>query len=608
MRFNHCDWQKSVCGLLALIGLTLVVLLGCDARVVNQEDVSEDAAQRVEDNILPPLLDESSVVMRNLMNLLPALPEICATRLARLGSFVSSVAALGRPEVAFDDEDGTWEMRWRNVILGDNDGPPTTDAEALPVDITMTVAFRSEGFATLRAIPFTLAARSELRTTGEPPAFAAGDEGFFLFQDAETGEWTLRWRALDTPKVFAGQIDAPMVSRLLKRIGNGPEVSSLTIGNTQAVTFSETTAVDEEKGFTFFVEPGETVRFRLRIGLAGDEPQGISREQLRIGGDDQLLPANQDPADFHLASNVPIVATTMPRYIPGSDFGSFIWQDIEVNNCRPGEDQWRIRFSKNTATRTFSGAVEGQEDDDGNVILSATPVGSCPDGSVGEKSLEYDCPLEDDIESGYDVCVTAGTRLLVSLAVDDTFAPGLVFIGGEEEEFPERPSPGAFPPSPDPFTIFFDIDLTELQSPRALEFRDSAVVMRGNNEDRALFQLNPAQVSLEPLCSIPGEQPRVRFTGQGEYSTERFGGSLYVLNDVEFTHANLDTLRDGRRFPDRGEIRLETRQEDENADIIALPERTLMQDDTITIPVDVEVFVNNVLFTFTDRPIDLTVE
>jgi hypothetical protein len=608
MRFNRCDWQKSVCGLLALIGLTLVVLLGCDARVVDQEDVSEDAAQRVEDNILPPLLDESSVVMRNLMNLLPALPEICATRLARLGSFVSSVAALGRPEVVFDNEDGTWEMRWRNVILGDNDGSPTTDTEALPVDITMTVTFRFEDLATLRAMPFTLAAYSELRTTGEPPAFAAGHEGFFLFQDAATGEWTLRWRALDTSKVFAGQIDAPMVSRLFKRIGNGPEVSSLSISNAQVVTFSETTAVDEDKGFTFFVKPGETVHFQLRSGPVGDEPQEISREQLRIGGDDNLLPANQDPADFRLASNVPIVATTVPGYIPGSDFGSFIWQDIGVNNCRPGEDQWRLRFSKNTATRTFAGNVEGREDGDGNVVLRATPVGSCPAGSGGDRSLEYDCPLQDDNESGYDVCVTTGTRLLVNLAVDDTLDPGLAFIGGEE--FPERPSPGAFPPSPDPFTILFDIDLTELQSPRALEFRDSSVVMRGNNEDRALFQLNPAQVSLEPLCGIPGEQkqPRVRFTGQGEYSTERFEGGLYVLNDVEFTQANLDTLLDGRRFPDRGEIRLETRQEGENADIIALPERTLMQDDTVTIPVDVEVVVNNVLFTFTNRSFDLTVE
>lgn len=608
MRFNRCGWQKSVCGLLVLLGLASAVLLGCDARVVNQDDVSEDAAQRVEDNVLPLLLDESSVVLRDLTNLLSALPEICATRLARLGSFVSSVAALGRPQVTLNDEDGTWEMRWQNVVLGDHDGPPTADAEALPVDITMTVTFRSENFTPLQAIPFTLAASSGLQTTGEPPAFAAGEEGFFLFQDAATGEWTLRWRALDTPKVFAGQIEAPIVSRLFKRVGNGPEVSSLAINNAQAVTFSETTAVGEEKGFTFFVRPGEVIRFQLRIGPEGSDPESVSREQLRIGGNDQLLPADQDPMDFLLVSNVPIDTTTRPTYSPGSDVGSFVWQDLEVSNCNPGEDQWRVRFSKNTDTRTFSGNIESQEDGDGNVVLSVTPVGGCPAVDSSGGSLEYNCFLQDDVESGYDVCVTTGTRLLFSLAVGDVLDPGLVFIGGEDT--PGRPAPGAFPPSPDPVTILFDIALTELQSSRALTFSGSTVVMRGNNEDRAFFQLNPDQVSLEPLCSVPSEQkqPRVRFTGEGEYSTQRFEGSVYVLNDVEFTHADLDTLLDGRRFPDRGEIRLETRQEEENADIVALPERTIMQGDTTTIPVAVEVFVNNVLFTFTDQPIDLTVE
>lgn len=611
MPFSRRSWYQSGCALIALVGLITAVLLGCEARVVDEDDVLDDVAQRVEDNTLPRLLDESSVVLRNLMNLLAAFPEICATRLAALGSFTSSLAALGRPDTVTlddDEEEGAWHMRWRNVVLGDSDGPPTADADALPVDITLTVFFRNQDFTTLQAVPFALAAPSDLRTTGEPPAFAAGAEGFFLFQDAATGEWTLRWRALGTPKVFEGRIAGARVSRLINRLENGSEVSSLAINNAQVVTFSETTGVGEEKGFTFFAEPGEAVLFQLRIGPEGAEPQEISRDQLRIGGDDQPLPADQEPAEFLLASNVPIGSTTMPMYVPGVDVGTFIWQDIDTNDCGPAEDQWRIRVSTDATRRTFSGTIEGLEDDDDAVGLRAFPVGSCPAGNAAGAALEYSCPLRDAVDSGYDICVTTGARVLFDPEVDGRPDPGLVFIGAEQQ--PDRLSPGAFPPSPDPFTILFDITITESQSPRELEFDESLVVMRGNNEDAGTFQLNPDQVSLEPLCSVPGEQtqPRVRLTGEGEYATERFEGSIYVLGNVQFTDANVDSLRDGRRFPDRGVVRLETREAAEDADIVVQPEDITTQGNVTTSFVDVGVFVNNVLFTFRDQPITLTVE
>ena len=66
-----------------------------------------------------------------------------------------------------------------------------------------------------------------------------------------------------------------------------------TAANT--ITFQETTAVEEEKGITFFVRPGERLRFRLRLGPVGGSAQAITSEQLRIGAADQLLPTSLDP-------------------------------------------------------------------------------------------------------------------------------------------------------------------------------------------------------------------------------------------------------------------------------------------------------------------------
>ena len=65
-----------------LIVLVLGVLLGCTEDTTEQEDVSRDATQRVETNLLPELTDESEVVLRNLLNFLAVLPQTCAQPLA----------------------------------------------------------------------------------------------------------------------------------------------------------------------------------------------------------------------------------------------------------------------------------------------------------------------------------------------------------------------------------------------------------------------------------------------------------------------------------------------------------------------------------------------
>jgi hypothetical protein len=368
--------------------ILLVSLLcaGC-TQEVDEDDVFDDARRQVEQNVLPEMVDESQAVLRNLLNFLAALPQLCATPIAALGRYESALPGLGRPDsVELDDDgdgDGEWTLTWRNRVLGDND-PPTVNTDIPRVDITLQLFYLSQRGAPLRAIPFSLAPQTALTLVGEPPSYAAGDtEGFFLSQDAQSGQWRLRWRALNTPKVFEGNIRVESGAfGVIRRIADGASnaVTSLDVNDSaNIIEFTETTAVTDEKGFTFFVRPGERVQFQLALGPVNGSSQSITREQLRIGADDQPLPVNLDVTDFTLSSLLPGDPTGAPMITQGTDLGTFIWQDVVTNDCNAAEDRWRIRFSRPTGAPLFSGTVSSP-DDDGNVFIrSARPVGSCPD-------------------------------------------------------------------------------------------------------------------------------------------------------------------------------------------------------------------------------------
>jgi hypothetical protein len=619
-------WRARLCLLLGLVLLTVSGLSACNDDVTDPDDVMSDAERRVEETLLPVLTDESEVVLRYLLNILAALPEICATPLAELGSFTSSLPALQRAQQqvgdtpTLDEDDGSWEVTWRDAVLGDDEAPLTVDTDTPSVNLTLTIFFRASNFATLVAVPFTLAPPAVVQTVADPPTCATvTNEGFFLVQDAVTGEWTLSWCALGETKVFEGEITAQAISRLIRRRSTDAQsvVTSLTINDaTTSVSFNESTAPSDDKGFRFFVRPGERVRFRLRIGATASSLEEITSEQIRLGLL-QPLPADLDPDDFSLASNVPIDPRGDPLLTPGTDLGTFIWQDVENNQCTPGqEDQWRLRFSTRANATVFSGTVNTL-DDDNDARLRATSVGACPDEAVqGATEFDYTCTAQDETESGYDICVTTGGRVGFDSEVDDVPDPGRVFLGAQR----------ASPPSPDPFTILFNIELEEQQSSRDVRFDEDEdedededtdegeVVLRGNNDEEGTFQLNPDQVSLDPLCRFARKnvQPPVRFTGEGEYATERFEGSQYVLDDdddyVEFTTANVDSLADTRRFPDRGKVLLRTRLNNEDAEITAPMADIRDRDGRVSVPIDVELNVDDVMFRFPDQEVDLTVE
>ncbi|MCZ6874503.1 MAG: hypothetical protein O7G88_13405 [bacterium] len=635
MHFNRLGGFKPAYMHVALILLVLVMVAGCKENIPDDDDVFDNAKNRVADNVLDDITKESEAVLRNLTNLIAALPQICATPLAKLGAFESALPVLGRPDsvvlIGEDDEDteegiffNSWVLSWLNVILGDDDTSLDEDTDTPPVDITLNVRHQTSQLP----IPFTLVPQSALlatATVGQPPSLEAGNtEGFFLYQDAPTGVWMLRWRAIDTAKVFSGTISSATFSRVIRRVSEAPRdvVESLEQeGLATRLRFRETTTPTENKGFTFYARPGERISFELRIGPNEDDLEPITFDQLRIGAGDQQLPADQDLEEFHLATNLPMNPTGEPAFTVGAELGTFIWQEVASNTCSLGADQWHVRFSTTgDRTTTFTGKVTAIEDDT-SAELTFVSIGNCEDDRQdGGQTLDYTCTLQGAQSAGYDVCVTRGHRVLFTPAVDDVADPRLAFVGSDRE----------LPLAADPLNILFDVDLVERQSNRNLTLADAEIVLSGNNDLDGVLRLNPDQVTLEPLCGRlpveiemiirpmvaltfgPGEalvQPRVRLNGGGDYSTNRFDGSLYTFQEVEFLDEAVDTL-DDRRFPDRGRIELRTRLEDEveNTVITAEMDEIEHESGVTRVPIELDINISSVVFEFDDEVVKLSVE
>lgn len=584
---------------IGLYCLSLGMVAGCKDNIAEQNDIFADAEQRVRTLVLPELNAESQAVLRNLVNVLTVFPEVCATPLAALGSFTSQT--IGKPSIILDDNDGEWILSWFNVVLGDKDGT-TVNPDATPVDITMTIMFRAANEAELRAVPFSLTPQTTLRTDGEPPSFAPGTtEGFFLYQDDQTGAWILRWRAVGGERSFAGTINASAgISRLIRHPDDPTKsVASLSINSVaQEVTFGETVAAGNDQGFAFYVRPGEAIQFRLRMGVSGGDLRDITTNDLRIGADDAFLPPNKAPGNFFLSSNEPIDPTGEPPLTLGTDRGTFLWQDTTTSGCAVGEDQWRLRFiTTPNSSDTFSGEFAG-EDEEAPVTINLAIFGQCPEPTRQQegRAFSYTCSLGSGQIGGYDVCVSGGTRVTLEAFINSIRDPALVFVGAERSA----------PPSPDPFTIRFDITLEERNSARQLKFSDAELMLRGNNEESDL-KLDLDQVSLEPPC-VDGKRLLARMTEEGDYATNRFEGSRFILDEVEFLADDATVPQELRRFPDRGVLQLDTRVEAEEAEIKALTDTIRLQAGEIRSTTVVFVTVNKVLFTFPDESAVLTVD
>ena len=633
-RLVYRGWCTGLCVFL------LAVLVSCTDKEFNDNDASDDFLRRVEENILPEIASESEAMLRNLLNFMPVFTEMCATPFADLGRFQSNLTALRQAEQGPDDgirfidddndnDDGTWQVTWRNVVFGAD----SASGAIAPVDARLNARYLDENFTTIRPFPFDLTPRmSTPQTAGDPTTMNFTKEGFYLFQDVQTGQWTLRWHA-NTTKVFKGRLSDADFRRVFRHASGTAEPADIDIADsTREITFEDTTTPDQDKGFTFFARPGTRIRFELEISnSASDSPQGITADKLFIGsmGEDGMgesLPTALDAADFELSSALPIDPIGPP--MADIDSGMYIWQGRGNDQCTGTEDAWHIRFGA-PDTSLFTGSIRVREDEADVAVLRVTAVlGSCaPADFDGDREIDYSCtpPIASEEENGYDLCVTGGQRLEFDPEVNGKEDPSVVFIGAAS----------AAPPSESPFTIQFDVEIKEQGSGRELEIDDTTLVLRGNrDEDNNSVDverdelINPDQLSLDPNCVLRlenGEEvlPAVRVTRNGEYSTDRFEGSRFELEstdpddgstlddaDFAFEDTTANGLQTVSRFPDRGTIRLRTRGDtfSDEAEVVAHMTNITAANGRVTILADIELTVEDVEFRFRDQPLELGAE
>ncbi|ETX02210.1 MAG: hypothetical protein ETSY1_04430 [Candidatus Entotheonella factor] len=602
--------------LIAVLAAGVCVLMACSEQFSDIGDALGDTADRIEESVLPPIVEETEVVLRNFVNFLPALLEICATPIGELGEFVSQLPELQRAQqqvgdtFTLDDSNGSWQVGWRDVVFGDQDGQLSVDAGTPSIDVTVTARFRNTGLGALRAVPFTLPSREFVQTSRESDdVLTCTDmtpEGFYLFQDQTTGVWTLGWCAQGTDKVFQGDITSLGISRVSRKLSGETEeeVASLTASSTlTTLEFTETAAPMVAEGIRFFVRPGEFIDFELRMGPAGSDPSSITREDLRVGADEAFLPSSFNPADFQLVTAVPIVPTGQPDFTQLEDFATFIWQDDMPGPCTDaGETLWRMRFHTTTGV-TFSGFVALSDDDAADRRLRVFRVGRCQQGQFefedDNDRLNYECVVSDAADNGYDVCVRGARRLQFSPQVESLRDPTRVWIGGDNRR----------PPSQDPFTMFFEVEMEERQSARNLELTDGRIVLLGTTEEGGTVRINEDQVSLEARCRPLDDGPvHVRLIGEGEYATERFEGSRYDFEDLEFTNGLRTGDVSAQRLPNRGELELLTRDESDTVEIKVPASEFAETNGRVTASLDITLTLDTLELEFFDRIIDLSLE
>ena len=610
------------------LGLLIAVLaamlcggvLACSEQFSDAEDALGDTAARIEQVVLPPIVEETEAVLRNYLNFLPALLEICATPVGELGEFTSQLPELQRAQrqvgdtFTLDDDNGFWQVAWRDVIFGDQDGRLTADAGTPSIDVTVTARFRNTSLASIRAVPFVLPSRELVQTSREPgdlhTCTDATPAGFYLFQDRTTGIWTLGWCAQETDTVFQGEISTVALSRVSRKVSGEAveEVGSLSVNSSStSLQFEEAAAPMVAEGIRFFARPGDLIRFELRMGPVGGSTTSITREALRLGTfhaeEEQLLPLHLDPADFELVTAVPIVPTGEPDFTLRQDFATFVWQAEETGPCtEAGETLWHVRFHASTST-LFSGFVELADSDAADRQLRVLRVGRCQEGQFefedSNERLIYECVVDQVAENGYDVCVRGARRVEFSPEVQGVRDPTRVWIGRDSQR----------PPAQDPFTLSFDMEMRERQSVRHLELNDGRVVLLGTTEESGNIRLNENQISLEVGCQPLDDEPvHVRLIGSGEYATERFEGSRYEFEDLEFT----DALRTGdvsaQRLPNRGELELSTRDEEDLAEMTVPASEIANIQGRVTATLDITLTLDTLRLDFFDRPVNLSLE
>ncbi len=100
----------------------------------------------------------------------------------------------------------------------------------------------------------------------------------------------------------------------------------------------------------------------------------------------------------------------------------------------------------------------------------------------------------------------------------------------------------------------------------------------------------------------------MRLIGNGEYATERFEGSRYEFDDLEFTDALRTAHVSVQRLPDRGELVLRTCEDEDTVEITVPAPEFADANGRVTSNLDITLTLDTLELDFLDRVVDLSLE
>ncbi len=209
--------------------------------------------------------------------------------------------------------------------------------------------------------------------------------------------------------------------------------------------------------------------------------------------------------------------------------------------------------------------------------------------------------LRKCVESQYDICVSGARRVQFSPEVEVVRDPTRIWIGRDSSR----------PPAQDPFSMSFDVEMIERESPlnRNLELSNGRVIILGTTDETGDIRLREDQITLEALCRPQDDRPvHVRLLGTGEYATERFEGSRYELDDLDFTDGLRTSDVSAQRLPDRGELELRTRDENDTVELHVPAAEFADVNGRVSASLDITLTLDTLELEFFDRTVTLTLE
>lgn len=248
-----------------------------------------------------------------------------------------------------------------------------------------------------------------LSTLGAPAYTPGLDVGYYLWQDADDGEWHLRWSGDGVAGVqYTGSVSSSLPLTDVRTYSF--EAGDAITWDSTSITFDGLVGADED-GIDFYAPEGAQVTFDVSVD------QGSSTPNVYIGSTNTA--PEQVPFTL-LSATTSISPFDMPFYTPAQDAGYYLWQDADDN-------VWHLRWSGDgIATYFYEGTISSSLgitsyatfSYEGADSLSVLPAGLEFSGAAGAG------------EDGLDFTVPDGSQLIFDLKVGGIADPQTVSIGG----------------------------------------------------------------------------------------------------------------------------------------------------------------------------------